>query len=149
MATTYTALLIHFIFSTKDRDALITREIEPELYAYIGGICRSTGSVLLDANGNVDHIHLLVSLGKTISVADLMLQVKRDSSSWIKTKGAAFEAFKWQDGYAALTIGQSQVDMIRGYFAKQKEHHKAVSFRDEFIEFLHRYQIPFDERYLD
>ncbi len=149
MATTYTCMLLHVIFSTKDRAPLITPDIEPELYAYIGGICRNMGSVLLDANGTADHIHLLVSLGKTIAIADLMLLVKRDSSAWIKTKGVEFEAFRWQEGYASLSIGQSQVPTIKDYLAKQKEHHKRVAFREEYIEFLRKYNIPFDERYLD
>ena len=149
MATTYTTILLHIIFSTKNREPLITPTIEPELYAYIGGICKNAGSVLLDANGTTDHSHLLVSLGKTVSIADLMLQVKRDSSTWIKTKSPEFGAFHWQEGYAALSIGRSQVAAVRRYIAGQKEHHRKVSFRDELIGFLRRYQIPFEERYLD
>jgi putative transposase len=149
MATTYTAILLHIIFSTKNREPSITPAVETELYAYIGGVCRGTGSVLLDANGTTDHVHLLVSLGKTTSISELMLQVKRDSSTWIKTKGPEFAEFHWQEGYAALSIGRSQVSTLKGYLAKQKAHHREVSFREEFIDFLRKYEIPFDERYLD
>ncbi len=149
MATTYTSLLIHIIFSTKLRKPFITPVIESDLYAYIGGICRHNNSTLLHAGGTTDHIHLLVSLGKTIALADLMLQVKRDSSTWIKTTRSEFAAFRWQDGYAALSIGQSQVETLKRYLDRQKEHHKTVSFREELIDFLRRYQIPFEEQYLD
>ncbi len=149
MATTYTSILVHFIFSTKHRAPLITTAIESELYAYIGGICRGNKSVLLAANGTTDHIHLLVSLSKTISVATLMLEIKRDTSSWIKTKGREFGQFRWQEGYAAFTVGQSQVEAVQRYLTGQKEHHRTVSFREELIKFLRRYQIPYEERYLD
>lgn len=149
MATTYTSLLLHIIFSTKHRDPLITVSLEPELHAYVGGICKANGSALLAANGTADHIHLLISLGKTVSISDLMLQVKRDSSTWIKSKGQEFADFRWQEGYGAFSIGQSQVEALRRYIAGQKEHHKTVPFRDELIEFLRRYEIPFEERYLD
>ncbi len=149
MASTLTSLLVHFIFSTKCREPLITPTIEPELYAYIGGVCKNINSPLLAAGGTEDHIHLLVSLSKTVSLADLMLAVKRDSSTWIKTKGDTFASFHWQEGYGAFSIGQSQVEAVKRYLAKQKEHHQTVSFREELIEFLRRYQVPYDEKYLD
>lgn len=149
MATTHTSILIHFIFSTKHREPLISPAIEDDLYAYIGGICRNNKSALLDAGGTVDHVHFLISLGKTITLADLMMQVKRDSSTWIKSNGDVFAMFRWQEGYAAFSVGQSQVETLKHYFAKQKEHHKTVSFRDELIEFLRRYQVPYEDCYLD
>ncbi|QKK09606.1 MAG: IS200/IS605 family transposase [Planctomycetota bacterium] len=149
MATTYVSILLHVIFSTKLRAPLITPSIEPDLHAYIGGVCKSNSCVLLAANGTTDHVHLLISLGKTVSISELMLQVKRDSSTWIKSQGQEFAGFRWQEGYGAFSIGQSQVDAVRRYIAGQKEHHKTVPFRDELIEFLRRYEIPFEERYLD
>ncbi len=149
MATTYTSILLHCIFSTKHRDPLLSPAIEPDLYAYIGGTCRANSSPLLDAGGTDDHLHLLISLGKTVNIADLMMQVKRDTSAWIKNKGDEFEMFRWQEGYAAFSIGQSQVATLKRYIDRQREHHRAVSFREELIEFLRRYQIPFEEQYLD
>jgi REP element-mobilizing transposase RayT len=97
MAQTLTSCLIHFIFSTKNRDPLIAPEIEADLFAYIGGICRNLDSALLAANGMPDHVHLLISMDKKISLSDMMENVKKDSSKWIKTRGRQFSNFHWQD----------------------------------------------------
>lgn len=148
MAQTLTKLFVHIVFSTRLRQPLITPEIEPELYAYIGGVCKSNGSVLTAAGGATDHIHLLVSMSKSITVSDLLLEIKRDSSSWIKRGRPSFAGFHWQDGYGAFTIGESQVGALRKYFAGQKEHHKRVSFQDEFRDLLRKYKVEFDERYV-
>src|SRR5437762_9349645 len=98
MAQILVSLMVHVIFSTKNRAALITPEIEPELFAYIGGILKNHESRLLDAGGTADHVHLLISQTKNIALSSLMKDVKKDSSSWIKTKGGAFKDFHWQDG---------------------------------------------------
>ena len=147
MASTLARLLVHITFSTKRREALIPEEIEPNLYAYIGGICRRMESPLLAMGGITDHVHLLVSLGKTVALADLMLNIKRDSSKWIKEQDAALSAFGWQDGYFAFSIGESVVDALRIYIANQNEHHKTVTFKDEMRGFLRKYGIEWDERY--
>lgn len=148
MASTLTKLLIHITFSTKDRLALIPEAIEPDLHAYIGGICRRMESPLLAMGGAADHVHMLVSLGKTIALSELMLNVKRDSSKWIKEKHEAPHAFGWQDGYFGFSIGESGVDALRAYIANQKEHHKSVAFKDEMRTFLRKYGIEWDERYV-
>src|SRR5712691_9164745 len=98
MAQTLVSLFVHVIFSTKNREPIITPEIEPELFAYIGGILKNHESRLLDAGGTVDHVHLLISQSKNISLSSLMKDVKKGSSSWIKTKGRTFTNFHWQDG---------------------------------------------------
>jgi len=147
MASTLTKLLIHTTFSTKDRLALIPEAIEPDLYAYIGGICRRMESPLLAMGGPADHLHLLVSLGKTVALSDLMLNVKRDSSKWIKEHGAPAH-FAWQDGYFGFSIGESGVDALRAYIANQKEHHRSVDFKDEMRTFLRKYGIEWDERFV-
>jgi len=148
MASTLTRLLIHITFSTKNRIALIPEAIEPDLYAYIGGICRRMESPLLAMGGVADHVHMLVSLGKTVALSDLMLNVKRDSSKWIKEKDTTLGAVGWQDGYFAFSIGESGVDALRAYIAKQKEHHKTIDFKDEVRAFLRKYGIEWDERYI-
>lgn len=148
MASTLTSILLHIVFSTKSREPTISESIEPDLYSYIGGICRNHGCRLLDAGGTADHVHLLVSLGKTISVAELLMQVKRDSSRWIKARGDEFRAFHWQDGYGAFSIAQSQIDGVRRYFAAQKEHHRTRSFKEEFVALLEKYRVAYDERYI-
>jgi len=148
MAQTLVSLLVHVIFSTKNREPLITPEIEPELFAYVGGILNNHDSRLLDAGGTADHIHLLVSQSKNISLSSLMKDVKKDSSSWIKTKGRGFRSFHWQDGYGAFSIGKSDIPALKKYIASQKEHHQKRTFKEELIEFLDEYGIAYDERYL-
>ena len=148
MAQTLVSLMVHVIFSTKNREPFITSEIEPELFAYMGGILRNHESRLLDAGGTADHIHLLVSQSKNISLSSLMKDLKKDSSSWIKTKGRSFRNFHWQDGYGAFSIGKSDVPELKKYIAAQKEHHRKRTFQEELIEFLEEYGIAYDERYL-
>ena len=148
MAQTLTSLLVHIVFSTKHRADLITPEIEPKLFAYIGGILNNEKSVLLASGGTMNHIHLLVSQSKTMALSDLVKDVKQGSSKWIKTRGREFAGFHWQDGYGAFTIGKSQVETLRGYLAKQKVHHQKQSFEDELREALKNYEVEFDERYL-
>jgi len=148
MAQTLVSLMVHVVFSTKNREAFITPEIEPELFAYVGGILKNHESRLLDAGGTSDHVHLLVSQSKNVSLSSLMMGVKKDSSSWIKTKGSQFRNFHWQDGYGAFSIGKSDIHELKKYIAGQKEHHRKRSFQEELIEFLEDYGIAYDERYL-
>ena len=148
MAQTLVSLMVHVIFSTKNREAFITPEIEPELFAYIGGILKNHESHLLDAGGTADHIHLLVSQSKNVSLSSLLKDVKKDSSSWIKTKGNQFRNFHWQDGYGAFSIGKSDIRELKRYIAGQKEHHRKRTFQEELIEFLEDYGVAYDERYL-
>ena len=148
MAQTLTRILVHLIFSTKDRTPIITPEIEPELFAYMGGISREHGSPLLAAGGMPDHVHLLVSLSKNIALSELVQHVKKDSSKWIKTKAPEFRGFSWQDGYAGMSIGQSGVEATKTYLADQKRHHAKKTFKGELVEFLEKYEIEFDEGFL-
>ncbi len=148
MASTLTKILVHIVFSAKYREALIRAELESDLYAYIGGICRRMESPLLAMGGTVDHVHMMISLGKTVALSNLMLEVKRDSSKWMKEQDAALASFGWQDGYFAFSIGESGADALRAYIANQKEHHKAVDFKDEVRALLRKYGIEWDERYV-
>jgi putative transposase len=148
MPQSLSSVLVHLVFSTKNRIPLISAEIEPELHAFVGGIARDCGCSLLAAGGVEDHCHLLCSLSRTISISTLMEELKTRSSKWIKTKGVTFSGFHWQNGYGAFSIGQSQVNSLKAYFAVQKTHHKKVSFQDEFRVFLRKYEITFDERYM-
>jgi len=148
MAQTLVSLMAHVVFSTKNREPLITPEIEPELFAYVGGILKNNESRLLDAGGTADHVHLLISQSKNIALSFLMKDVKKDSSSWIKTKGREFRHFHWQDGYGAFSIGKSDIPDLKRYIGQQKEHHAKHSFQEELIQFLKDYGIEYDERYL-
>ncbi len=148
MAQTLVSLLVHVVFSTKNRMNLIKPEIEPDLYAYLGGIARNKQSRLLDAGGTGDHVHLLISQSKNIGLSALVAELKKSSSVWIKTKGKEFNRFHWQDGYGGFSIGKSQIPRLRAYFARQKQHHRKKTFQEELIEFLERYEVEYDRRYL-
>ena len=141
-------LLVHIVFSTKNRADLISPEIENDLYAYIHGIVENNDSKLIIANGTANHIHLLVSLGKKSDIPTLIGDIKRDSSSWIKKQNSSFSNFYWQKGYGAFSIGQSQVSNVVNYIKKQKEHHHYQDFKSEFRALLTKYEIDFDERFV-
>ena len=148
MAQTLVSLLVHIVFSTKNREPFITPEIEPKLFSYVGGILKNHESRLLDVGGTPDHLHPLISQSKNASLSSLMKDVKKDSSLWIKTKDRQFRNFHWQDGYGGFSIGKSDIPRLKEYFASQKEHHRRRTFKEELIGFLDEYGIAYDERYL-
>jgi len=148
MAQSLSSILVHLIFSTKNREPFITEVIEPELHPYIATILRELKSPSLAINGTCDHVHILFSLGRTINVTNLVEEVKTESSKWIKTKGTEFGNFHWQRGYGAFSVGQSQVTAVKRYIARQKIHHQRVTFQDEYRKFLKSYNIAYDERYV-
>jgi REP element-mobilizing transposase RayT len=139
-------ILVHIVFSTKDRVDIISPEIESELYSYIHGIIENNKAKLVIANGTTNHSHFLISLGRN-DVGELTGDIKRDSSLWIKKKGDQFYDFYWQRGYGAFSIGQSQVPEVSRYIAGQKEHHNKQSYEDEFRELCLKYGVEIDERY--
>ena len=141
-------ILVHIVFSTKNRADLILPEIENALFGYIHGIIENNDSKLIIANGTTNHIHLLISLGKKIDLPELIGDIKRDSSSWIKKQDARFSNFYWQKGYGAFSIGQSQVPIVVNYIKNQKEHHRQQDSKSEFRALLAKYEIDFDERYV-
>lgn len=148
MAQTIFDMIVHVVFSTKSRAKLIDPKIEEELFAYIGGIGNAYGSKLICANGTSDHVHLLVSLNKNILVPYLIGKIKRDSSKWIKTKAVKYSKFGWQDGYAAFSVGHTQIDAVKKYIRNQKEHHRQSLFEDEMRKFFRKYEISYDEEYV-
>ena len=141
-------LLVHIVFSTKNRADLIAPEIENSLFGYIHGIVENNGSKLIVGNGTANHIHLLVSVGKKTDIPNLIGDIKRGSSVWIKKQDRKFKGFYWQTGYGAFSIGQSQVETVVNYIERQKEHHKKQDFKDEFRMLLAKYEIEYDERYV-
>jgi putative transposase len=141
-------ILIHIVFSTKNRVPLITPEIESELYPYLGSIFNGCKSPSLAIGGTADHIHILCSLHRSMDITTLLEQVKSDSSRWIKTKGPQFADFYWQSGYGAFSIGQSGVEALKAYIANQKEHHRTVTFQEEYRLFLKKYEVEYDEHYV-
>lgn len=148
MAQSLANILIHIIFSTKNRQPLILTEITQELYPYMIGIAREHESLVHEIGGVEDHVHILASLPRTLSLSKLIEEIKKGSSKWIKTKGNLYNDFAWQKGYGAFSIGQSAYDSLRKYIRMQKDHHKKISFQDEYRAFLKRYQIEYDEKYV-
>lgn len=141
-------VLIHIVFSTKNRAPFIKPEIEGELYPYLSTACRTMKCPAHKVGGIADHVHLVCSLARTVTIADLLEAIKADSSKWIKTKGPQYASFAWQNGYGAFSIGQSQLETVKRYIAGQREHHGKQTYQDEFREFLRRYEIEYDERYV-
>ncbi len=123
-------------------------EIEDGLFGYLHGIVEINKSKLILANGTANHVHLLISLGKVISISELVGDIKRDSSVWIKTQDSQFKSFHWQEGYGAFSVGQTQVKDVTKYITNQKEHHKEKSFENEMRGFYRKYEVEFDERYV-
>jgi putative transposase len=141
-------ILIHIVFSTKNRVPLLHPEIECELHPYMAAICRACHCPTHEIGNTEDHIHLVCSLARTIAVAELLEEIKSSTSKWIKTKGPRYSGFAWQAGYGAFSIGQSQLAAVKKYIAQQKEHHRRKSFQEEFREILKRYGIQYDDRYV-
>ena len=148
MAHTFTNLLTHVIFSTKDRMPCIDAELKPELLAYVGGMVREVGGKAYAINGTADHLHLLISLPSTIALSDAMRAVKANSSRWIGEKWSARKLFGWQTGYGAFSVSKSNVNEVVKYIQNQEAHHRKVTFQEEFIAFLKKHRIVYDERYI-
>jgi putative transposase len=142
MAHTYTSNFIHCVLSTKHRSPLIPLARTAELYAYIGGIAKGEGFSLIAAGGTANHVHLLIVLPATYSLAHAVQKLKGNSSRWIDAR------FSWQEGYGAFSVSPSQVGVVKKYIQSQEEHHRKRSFEEEFTALLRQCGIPYDERYV-
>ena len=142
-------ILIHAVFSTKERRPFLRdKDRREELHRYLGGILANHDCQPITIGGVEDHVHILSTLSRTATVAEVIKEIKRGSSLWLKTKALEFRDFGWQNGYAVFSIGFSQVEAVRTYIAEQEEYHRRMSFQDEFRQLLRRYEIDFDERYV-
>jgi len=146
MAHTASNLVVHLIFSTKGRQPLIKPEIRADLFAYLGGIVRELNGIAIIINGTADHIHMLVRLRPVHAVAEVMRTVKANSSRWARQKWNL--PFAWQTGYGSFTVSESNVPAVSRYIANQEEHHKKRSFQEEFVAFLKKNKVKYDERYI-
>ncbi len=147
MPQSLASILVHLIYSTKNREPFITPEIESELHPYLASVFRAMECPSIIINGTADHVHSLFRLARTVALCDVVEEVKKRSSKWIKTKGPEFAAFQWQAGYGAFSIGESGVPAVKQYIAGQKEHHKTKTFQDELRTFLKKYGVEYDEQY--
>lgn len=147
MPQSYSCLYYHLVFGTRERSPTLGDDLRPRLYEYMGGIVRNIGGVLMAAGGMPDHVHLLASLGRRATVADAMRDIKANSSRWIQATFPAMAGFAWQSGYGAFTVSHSNLDRARAYIAGQAEHHRSMTFQEEFRAFLDRHGITYDERH--
>ncbi len=148
MAQSLSRILIHVIFSTKERYPFLRPEIREELHAYAATVLQGMGSPAILINGVDDHVHILCRLSKNHALCDVIRDLKTSTSKWLKSKGGGLTKFAWQSGYGAFSVSPSQVSAVRQYIENQETHHRKVSFQEEFREFLHKYGIEFDERFV-
>jgi REP element-mobilizing transposase RayT len=148
MAQSLSNVLLHLVFSTKNRRPWMNVELDEQLAKYIAGTCRNLGCPSHKIGGTDDHIHIACSLSRTMAISKLLEEIKVGSSKWIKTKGDRYADFAWQNGYGAFSIGQSQLFDLCHYIANQREHHQRISFQDEYRQMLAKYEVEFDERYV-
>lgn len=141
-------ILAHLVFSTKNREAVIGDDIRDELRAYIGGIVENHKGTLLSAGSVADHIHLLIAMPRTCAPADLVQEIKTGSSKWLKTKAERYVQFHWQSGYGIFSVSPSHRAALERYIADQAEHHRVVTFQEEYRRLLKKYGIQYDERYV-
>lgn len=148
MANTYTQLFVHIIFSTKGREKVLLKDFREELYKYISGILDHKNQKPFAVNGAIDHIHILVGIEPNISVSDLVRDIKHSSTNFIKEKNFIKHKFNWQKGYGAFTYSKSQIDSVVKYIMNQEGHHKQKSFEEEYLEFLKKFDVDYDSKYV-
>ncbi len=148
MANTFSQIYIQIVFAVQSREAIILSNWEERLYQYITGIVRNKGQKLIAINGMPDHIHLFIGMKPTCCLSELVREVKKSSNSFITENKFVQSKFNWQEGYGAFSYGHSQIDAVAKYVMNQKLHHRKVTFREEYLDFLKKFEIEFDEKYI-
>ena len=148
MPHSYVSNLVHYIFGTKERNPFIDQELESRLWPYIGGIARENGMKALAIGGTNDHVHTLLSLPATMSVAKAIQLIKGGSSKWIHDQLPRYRKFAWQEGYGAFSVSVLQMKSVISYINGQPEHHRKRTFEEEFLEFLDKHGVEYDPRYV-
>ncbi|MBP7181797.1 MAG: IS200/IS605 family transposase [Flavobacterium sp.] len=146
--STYSQIYIQIVFAVKNRQALIANSWQEELYKYVTGIVQNKGQKMLAINGMPDHIHILIGMKPSCCLSDLVREIKKSSNSFVKEKEFSKYKFEWQEGFGAFSYSHSSLDNVIGYIKNQKEHHKKRSFKEEYIDFLEKFQIEFKDEYL-
>ena len=141
-------IMLHVVFGTKHREPMISPEMRDDLASYIAGILRELDSPPIIVRRVADHVHILCCLSRTRSISSILKELKQFSSAWVKEKWPGKQDFYWQSGYAVSSVSQSNVDVVRKYIDGQEEHHRTRTFQEEFISFLRKHKIPYDERYV-
>jgi putative transposase len=148
MPQSLSKVILHIIFSTKNREPWIDSALRPRLHAYLATICRDLGGQTFRVDGVADHVHIVTTLPRTLSQAEMIEQVKKTSSKWIKILEPRYRGFFWQRGYGAFSVSLSQLDAVLQYLQTQEEHHRTRTFQEEYRELLRRHGIEFDERHV-
>jgi putative transposase len=148
MPQSLSKVYLHVVFSTKNRESVLADEWRDDLFHVLGGTANNLGCQSLIVGGVADHVHMLFQLARTISIADAMGKIKSTSSLWVNQTHATPTEFHWQAGYAAFSVGQSNVEVVREYIRRQPQHHAEQSFQDELRDWLRRYEVEWDERYV-
>jgi len=148
MPHSYSTLLVHVVFSTKDRVRSMDAKIRPDLFAYMGGIVREVGGAARLINGTEDHVHMLASLPADVAIAECLRIVKTNSSRWVHQKFGNHRSFAWQAGYGAFSVSASNEKQVVRYIRDQERHHRRMTFQEEFIALSRKHGVAFEERFL-
>ena len=148
MANTYHQIYLQAVFAVKYRKARIQKSWKEKLFGVIGNLINETGCKTIIVNGVEDHLHCFIGLKPVVSVSELMKTVKAKSSKYVNDKNLTESRFEWQEGYGVFSYGQSQVDRVYKYILNQEAHHKKLTFREEYLEFLKSFKVEYDERYI-
>ncbi|GAB6142262.1 hypothetical protein JCM14076_29910 [Methylosoma difficile] len=148
MPSTFTQIYIHYVFTVKGRQNLLRQPWRDEVFKYISGIIKAKNQKPIIVNGMADHVHVFVGLKPTMAIADLVRDIKNNSSNFINEKNFVDGKFAWQEGYGAFSYAHSQIDSVYQYIANQEAHHQTKSFKDEYMDFLKKFEIEYKEEYL-
>jgi REP element-mobilizing transposase RayT len=148
MPQSLSKVFVHIIFSTKDREPWLDSAVRPRMHACLATVCRDLGAEFVHVGGVADHVHIVTTLPRTISQAQLIEQIKKASSKWIKGIEACYRGFFWQRGYGVFSVSPSQLEILLRYIKRQQEHHRSRTFQEEYRELLSRHRVDFDERYV-
>ena len=148
MKATFSKIHVQLVFAVQNRNALILPSWEERLYEYISGIIRGKGQKMLAINGMPDHLHIFFGMRPNCRISDLVREIKKSSHDFISAEKLCKHSFSWQEGYGAFSYSCSHIDKVMKYIAHQKDHHKSIKFQDEYIDFLKKFQIDYDTKYL-
>ena len=148
MPQSVSKVILHIIFSTKNRESWLDSDVRPRMHAYLATICRDAKADFVRVGGVADHVHIITTLPRTLSQAQLVEKIKKASSKWIKSLGGHYRGFFWQRGYGAFSVSPSQLDSVLEYVDKQQQHHRERTYQEEYRELLRKHGVDFDERYV-
>ena len=148
MPQSLSKVILHIIFSTKNREPWLDSRVRPRMHGYLATICRDLGAELVQVGGVADHVHIVTTLPRTVSQAQIVEQIKKTSSKWIKEFDACYRSFFWQRGYGVFSVSPSQLESVLQYIEGQQEHHRTRTFQEEYRALLRRHGVDFDERYV-